>query len=419
MDSNKTKTMKLRPLDISNDLKAVRRIWEEIGWIDRDEEDDAKYLEIFLAASRVLVADIDNTAECMVATTEGSLRHLDSELSLNIVAAVTTSLIARKQGFASSMTAELVASAAQSGSHLSALGMFEQGYYSRLGFGTGPYEHRVQFDPSQLAVSTKAGTPQRLTPDDYKDVHFALCNRWAAHGSVNVYPAEQAHAEMGWTEDAFGLGYRNNKGELTHFIWGENKGEHGPLTINALAYQNAEQLLELLAMLKGLGDQIYSVSLLEPSHLQLQDLINSPFRRQSTTEGSAHEEGNYAEAFWQIRINNLEAVMEKTQLPGRARLSFNLELTDPIRDFLSTESSWQGISGDYTITLGENCKAQAGHQPSLPLLKASVGGFSRLWLGCASATAISLSGEITGDQALLNSIESSLSLPLPKTGWEF
>ena len=74
--------------------------------------------------------------------------------------------------------------------------------------------------------------------------------------------AEFAHADMGWTEDAFGLGYRNAK------------SEHGPLTINALAYQNTEQLLELLATLKGQGDQVYSVSLLEPSHLQMQDLIN-------------------------------------------------------------------------------------------------------------------------------------------------
>ncbi|GJM12606.1 MAG: hypothetical protein DHS20C12_10090 [Pseudohongiella sp.] len=411
--------MKRRALDIQKDLPAIRRIWEEIGWLDRDEEDQAKYLSTFLHASHALVAEINDNAECMVATTKGSLQHLDSVLSLSIVASVTTSLIARKQGFASRLTAELVAKAALSGAELSALGMFEQGYYSRLGFGTGPYEHRVQFDPAQLSVSSKARIPQRLTTDDYKDVHFALSNRWASHGSVNVFAAEHAHAEMGWTDDAFGLGYRNDDGELTHFIWGENKGEHGPLTINALAYQNSEQLLELLSMLKGLSDQIYTVSILEPSHLQMQDLINSPFRRQTTTEGSEHEEGNYAEAFWQIRINNLEAVLEKTQLPGRPELSFNLELSDPIVDFLSEQSAWQGIAGNYSITLGEKCCASTGHQRGLPLLKASVGGFSRLWLGCASATAIALSGEISADRALLDSIEKSLCLPLPKTGWEF
>ncbi len=411
--------MKFRPFDPKQDKKAVRRIWEETGWIDRDDKDDAKYLAKFLRTSKTLVADIDQVAECVVATAPGTIRHLESELLLTIVASVTTSLIARKQGFASRLTAELIAQDASAGSELAALGMFEQGYYSRLGFGTGPYEHRINFDPSQLNVSHEARVPQRLTVADYKDVHCALMNRWRSHGSVNVIPPEHAQAEMGWTEDALGLGYRNDNGELTHFVWGENKGEHGPLKVNAIAYQSGEQLLELMAMLKALGDQIYSVSMLEPSHLQLQDLINKPFRRQTTTKGGEFEEKNSAEAFWQIRINDLASVMSKTHLPGRASLSFNLSLTDPISNYLADDAPWQGIGGDYTVQLGASCKAESGHQAGLPLLKASAGGFSRLWLGCASASAISLAGEIEATQDLLDKLEQSLCLPAPKTGWEF
>ena len=98
----------------------------------------------------------------MVASSEGSLRRLESEIPLSIIASVTASLIARKQSLASRMTAALIAEAAQTGSELSALGMCEQCYYSRLRFGTGPYEHRAPFDSSQLDVSTKARIPQRL-----------------------------------------------------------------------------------------------------------------------------------------------------------------------------------------------------------------------------------------------------------------
>lgn len=410
--------MKSRPFEFKRDLKAVRRIWEEIGWIDNDGQ-DAMYLESFLRPSKSLVADIDDTAECVVSTIEGSLRHLDTVLSANIIAAVTSSLIARKQGFASRLTAELVADAAQSGSDLSILGMFEQGYYSRLGFGTGPYEHRVSFDPAQLTLAKNARVPIRLTVDDYVDVHSALSNRWACHGSVTVFPAEHTQAEMGWTEKALGLGYRDKEGELTHFIWGENKGEHGPLTVTAIAYQNSDQLLELLAMLKSLGDQVYSVSLVEPCHVQMQDLIGSPFRRLEKTAGSEFEENNSAEAYWQLRINNLASVLDKTALPGRNELSFNLELTDPISQYLEGESQWRGIGGKYTVSLGTKCSAAVGHKVGLPLLQASVGGFSRLWLGCASATAIAVSGEIEAEQDLLDAIQKCLSLPLPKTGWEF
>ncbi|MFT4815895.1 MAG: hypothetical protein ACI80L_001428 [Pseudohongiellaceae bacterium] len=98
----------------------------------------------------------------------------------------------------------------------------------------------------------------------------------------------------------------------------------------------------------------------------MQDLISSPFRRQTTTEGSEHEEGNYAEAFWQIRINNLESVLQRTHLQGRPELSFNLKLTDPISQYLGEESTRQGISGDYTITLGKNAERPLGIRPVYP-----------------------------------------------------
>ncbi|PCJ16722.1 MAG: hypothetical protein COA96_18250 [SAR86 cluster bacterium] len=411
--------MNIRSFDPERDHKAVRRIWLETGWIDHGNDDDAKYLDIALSHYNTLVADINGEAECMVATVPGRIQHLESELSLSIVAAVTTSFIARKQGMASRLTAQAVANDAANGADVAALGMFEQGYYSRLGFGTGPYEHKIVFDPSQLNIDVKAGIPQRLGTDDYRDVHSALINRWRGHGGVQITSAKFTHAEMGWVEKGFGLGYRNSKNQLTHFIWGESKDEHGPFKIKAIAYQNKEQLLELMALLKNLGDQMYAVQLLEPCHLQMQDLIDTPFRRQYTTQGSDFEEINNAEAFWQIRINNIFTCLEKTCLPDRPDLSFNLTLSDPISDFLPADSKWQGISGEYTIHLGEKCSAKAGHSDNLSLLHASVGGFSRLWLGCASATAISMTGELDASQDLLNKLQQSFSLPLPKTGWDF
>jgi hypothetical protein len=53
-------------------------------------------------------------------------------------------------------------------------------------------------------------------------------------------------------------------------------------------------------------------------------------------------------------------VLQKTRLPGRPELSFNLEITGPISHYLNEESAWQGVSGDYTITLGENFSAPLG-----------------------------------------------------------
>jgi len=50
---------------------------------------------------------------------------------------------------------------------------------------------------------------------------------------------------------------------MSHFIWGEMKNGHGPYEITARAYQNDQQLMELLALIRSLGDQVNSIKMLE------------------------------------------------------------------------------------------------------------------------------------------------------------
>ncbi|MGV6816771.1 MAG: GNAT family N-acetyltransferase [Thiotrichales bacterium] len=411
--------MIFRPYDLEKDRAAVQRIWREIKWIDSDEEDQAEAMDYFLAESRALVAEVKGQAECMVTSAPGTMRHLQQDLNLGVVASVTTSLIARKLGLASRLTAQLVAQDAENGAALSALGMFDQGFYSRLGFGTGPYEHKIQFNPAHISISNKAGVPERITEDQYHDVHSALMKRWRNHGAVQVLPLGITRSELIWTEESCGFGYRNNEGELTHFIWGELKDENGPFKITVLAYQNREQLLELLALIRNMGDQIYMVRLVEPAHIQLQDIIYKPFRYQGISEGGEYRQENRAEAYWQIRVNDLEACLTKTKLPWQRSLRLNLVLDDPISQFINEDQKWNGVGGNYILTLGENCSAITGIDKALPTLHASVGGFTRLWLACASANALATSGDLSAEQSLLDELDIIISLPTPRTGWDF
>ncbi len=86
------------------------------------------------------------------------------------------------------MTARLLALQAEQGAAVSALGMFEQGYYNQLGFGTGSYEHWVRFDPAALQVSVESRPPQRLDTSDYEKMHAALLNRQRGHGTCSITP---------------------------------------------------------------------------------------------------------------------------------------------------------------------------------------------------------------------------------------
>ncbi len=411
--------MRVRTCDPAGDREALLRLWREIGWIDRDDGEDAQALESFLAGGRALVAELDGAPECLVCACDGAVSHLGRDVPLSIVSAVTTSLVARQRGCASRLTARAVADDALAGRPLAALGMFEQGYYGRLGFGNGPYEHTARFSPERLTVTRRAGVPERLSKRHYRDVHQALTGRLRGHGGVVVSPPEHVLAEMAWTEKPMGLGYRDAAGRLSHFVWGSLKDEQGPFEISAMAWRDREQLLELLALLKGLGDQILLMEMREPAQLQLQDLLAAPFRGWSRTEGGRYAEGIRAEAYWQARINDVPACLAATRLPGREPLEFNLRLEDPIRAFLDPGHGWQGAGGDYAVRLGERCGAEPGHAEGAPLLEATVGGFTRLWLGAAPAGAVAAAGEIDGEQSLLDRLERSLSLPRPVVGWEF
>lgn len=411
--------MTIRPYNKDKDQDAVRELWEEIHWLERGDKKQAKTQKLFLAKSRSLVGELEGRAECLVCRCDGSIRHLNEDLPLSIIAAVTTSMVARKQALASRITAQSIAEDAEAGFPVSALGMFEQGYYTRLGFGNGSYTNKAKFNPSHLNIDVEMGMPVRLTKDNAQECHQAMLKRWKNHGAVDVIPMELFHAEMLWTENPIGMGFRNKAGELTHFIWGECDDENGPFRIQFIAYQNREQLLELLALIKSLGNQIYVIGLWEPAHIQIQDLLKEPFKSQNISSGNEYEQLIKAEAWWQLRINDVQRCVSAIKLKGRPQLSFNLELDDPITAYLEEEQTWRGAGGEYIIHLGEESSASPGYDKELPTLKAGVSGFSRLWIGAASANKLASCGEIQGDQSLLDALDETLALPMPNTGWSF
>ncbi len=406
----------IRPYDEDRDLDAVLRMWLEIGWVDDAAKREA--LRTLLAAGRCEVAEMGGEAECLVHWVPGSIRYQDEALPLCAITAVTTSHVGRKQGFASTLTARAVEQAAAEGCAVAALGMFEQGFYDRLGFGTAAYDHQLSFDPAALQVlHVPYRAPVRLTTEHAADIQVAMARRLQAHGSVVLDPPDVVLGEMGLATNPTAIGYRDGDGELTHFVYGPIDGEYGPWRIDAIAYRTTDQLLELLRLLRELGDQIRSVKLIEPAHVQLQVLLRSPMRERERTLRSSHESGNRAIAWWQLRIVDLEACVAARRWPG-PEVAFNLVLTDPIEGW-TTGSGWRGLSGEYTVRIGASSKASAGVTHGLPTLTAGLAGFSRLWFAVRPATTLAVTDDLHGPSDLLADLDEALRLPPPLPGWEF
>ncbi len=412
--------VKFRRYDPERDHDAVCRIWKEVGWL-KDEEQAKQAFELFLEANRGHVVELQGEAECAAFSAPGDLRYLDVDLPFAAITGVTTGRVARKQGLAGRLTAQRIAADVAEGALVSALGIFEQGFYDRLGFGNGGYEHWLQFDPAQLQVDARHRVPRRITAEDWEAVHAARLARRTSHGRINLHPPKLTQAEMRWAKHGFGLGYFDgDDGELTHYLWiNHSDREHGPYNVWWVAYRTGEEFLELLALLKSLGDQVRMVSLQEPPGIQLQDFLKQPFRFRQLTEKSKYENRMSATSYWQARINDVPACLARTRLPVAEAVRFNLVLIDPIELFLEPERPWRGVSGEYVVTLGSDSGAQRGRDPALPTLRASVNAFTRLWLGVRPATGLAITTDLAGPGELLAQLERVLCLPSPKPDWDF
>ena len=405
----------IRDYDHERDFKAVDRIYREVGWLD--EDDSKAHEELARTVYEGVVFCLDGEVECLATTSLGAMRHLETDLDLTVVTGVTTSRVARKLGAAKRVTAAAIAQRAEAGSEIATLGMFEQGFYDRLGFGSGAYTRIVKFDPATLKVDRRFRPPKRLTKDDWRDVHHALHERLRGHGGCVLHTPEIIHGELGFTRKPIGLGYYDG-GTLSHFIWGGAEDEHGPYLIWLYAYRTPQQLLELLALIRSLGDQVAVVGMEEPADIQFQDLLDAPFRNRRLTEGSKYAGSHRTHAWWQARMLDVSKCLAKTHLETDD-LAFNLELTDPIAEHVGEGSRWYGVAGNYVVNLGVQSAAREGREASLPTLRASVGAFTRIWLGVRSPSVLAHTDDLDGDPGLLADLDRALRLPQPHIGWNY
>ena len=411
--------IRFRNYDPARDREAAYRIWREVGWLERKKE-QKKAARLAIECSHARVAEIDGAVESLVIITPAVMRYLDCDLPFSAVTGVTTGRVARKRGLAGKLTAQAIAEDAANGALVAGLGIFEQGYYDRLGFGVGRYEHWASFDPARLKSDVKPRIPRRITAKDWEVMHAARINRRRGHGSCNLLPPEFTQAEMTWPNQAFGLGYQDgSNGEMTHSFWCRVKeSEHGPYRIEWMSFQTPEQFLELMALIHNLGDQVRLVEMREPPGIQIQDLIEQPLKQRQVSEGAKFESRTHAVAYWQMRMCDLFGCLERSHLRGD-EVRFNLSLSDPIERFLDESAPWRGVAGEYTITLGPASGAEMGTHGSLPTLTASVGAFTRLWLGVLPATGLAMTDDLAGPAELLNKLDWALRLPAPRPDWDF
>jgi len=397
-----------------DDHDAIIRMWREVQWID-DSERTAEALRVLLGYGDAQVAVLDGEAEALVHRTPGTIRYEDVDLPLSAVTAVTTSPVGRNLGLATRLTSAAVAAAGAEGAAVAALGMFEQGFYDRFGFGSLGYTHQLVFDPGHLRVAVPEARPVRVGRADGPALAALLARSHRGHGGVRLAPPEAAQAELGWIDDPFlGLGFRADDGRLRAAMVGTNAGEYGPYRIALIAYETFDDLRDLLGLLRSLSAQIHRVALVEPGGVQIQDLLDRPLRGSELLD--LDRQPPHTLMSWaQLRILDLEACVTARRWPGEP-VSFDLVLRDPLT---GAGHPWSGLGGEHSITVGDPSTVTPGHRGDRPRLEAGVGAFSRLWFGVRPATGLALTDDLAGPPELLAALDRALLLPPPVTGLAF
>jgi predicted acetyltransferase len=391
------------------------RIWREVGWLRKDQ--DAVF-DTLIPACRGHVALVDGNVECLVASTDGRMSYQRDELPMSCCTAVTSGLVARRQGLAGRLLAHTLVEEVAAGAIVGGLGVFDQGFYDRVGYATGTYSRRTRFDPARLRVDEPTRRPLRLTSDDLDRVHANRLSRFRAHGGICIDTPAITQADGRWIGECFGLGFEDDAGRLTHHMWiHPMEAEHGPYAIWWMAYETGPQLLELLGALKSLSDQVHGVSMADPPGVLLQTLLDAPSRTMQMTAGAGFEAQVAGWAGWQTRILDLPACMQRLHLEtGEVRC--NVMIDDPIEPRLD-DAAWRGCGGSYIVHFGADSFAEQGEDAGLPTMRCSIGAFTRLWLGVSSASALTVTHGLQAPDELLARLDDVVRLPLPCPDWDY
>ncbi|MFW2382020.1 MAG: GNAT family N-acetyltransferase [Acidimicrobiales bacterium] len=419
--------LELVRFDDERDMESVLRVWTETGWFDGEDRQKAQIKEFFQANDgRSLVALLDGDAESVVHCTLGSMRYgtvpVCRELSVGAITAVTTSRIARKLGAASRLTARTIAEMGDDGAAIALLGMFEQGFYDRFGFGVGPYEIKVFAYPGSLRVPAEYRTPERFDFEHHSDeLHDSVVNRYRTHGGVVIGGERSTTTAVNLDYEVSIYGYRTD-GAISHWMALEHSGETGPDRVVAWAYQSPEQCLELLRVIQEWGDQVDLIRFIEPPWMQAQDFDSEPGHNYRRTKGTKVHVRTEADAWWQIRIVDIETCIA-AMAPVSEPFEVVVEIDDPVEHHLTGSGysgSWKPLTGMWRFSFGESHSAErVTDAPNLDL-RTSINALSRWWLGVLPATALGVTGQMDADHSTLARLDRlTAHLPRPHPGWDF
>lgn len=462
--------MEFRVVNAKPDLEQLKLLWKDAAW-DAELEDYEAALRHLIPHTHSLVADDDRGIAAVVASMGGEFQFLESSLPMSVVLSVLSAAHARRQGHSAELLTILLQQEQTRGAVVAVLGAFDQGYYDKLGFGTGGYDPVMVMNPAALRIPSHARRAldhpsvriRRITNADSEALFASWVRHKRYHGACTAKNVGFVSAMMhGMAGQGFGLAICEGSGTNEHIaahFFGKRLGE-GKLDILWACADTPARYLQLLEVIHRLSDQLEQVKLTPPPYIALHDLLARPLR-----DGIVHTGHPFDDALlWQLRILDIPRAIHAVRLPIAETVHFTLRITDPVEKYAPAD--WTGCAGDYAVQLGEesrcvplksqgeswgnaqqgewgetregawsesrgntqggargntqdNAQDNAQEAQGEAVLDASIGAFSRFWSGALRPSALSHSDHFHASEELIAQLERVYSVPTPFRMWEF
>ena len=270
------------------------------------------------------------------------------------------------------------------------LSFFEQGYYDRLGFGTAQYEDWIGFDPALLNVPFPARPPKtihhrrlRTRMHQSRLASKKTNTAFVTFPDPNMDPQRQMRHQERLRPRATST-KPQTKSHTTSGAATTTMQNTAPTSSNGWLTRPPEQFLELMGIIRSPrrsspNDQHEPA----PPHPDTRPPQRNPSKTEWTTSKSKFATFSRSHRLL-AKPHQRPTQMPRKNTPPRAPTTqFNLQLTDPIDDFLPEDETWKSTTGPIHHHPRTRILRDPRHtKKTSQTLKTTTSAFSRMWLGC-------------------------------------
>lgn len=320
----------------------------------------------------------------------------------------------RQRGLGGRLVSTALEQARERGDLLSSLYPFRASFYARMGYGLVGETHQYRIPPRDLSASELRKRVEIVTDTAGLDELATFYSRWVRTQTGQLERNRAAWDRLLAGEHQLAVVYRDEDGEVGGYVFASYEIDGAPrdryLSVNELAWLDADARAGLYGWLASLGDQWHSLALRALPEHRLEDWLREP----RLSAAQVPQWGLWFPSAVLLR-GPMFRLLDVGEAWRRRKVHPDVELTvtAEVEDELLP-----GNAGRWRLRLTEGrVEVERGGGGADLEMRLNISALTRLFMGALPATAAAEAGLLVADRgAALELLDKALRLP---TSWTF